>query len=277
MGWLAWAEVHPFTIASVSRSPEGLVLLCKRAGDWSRQLNDLATRGSKEDDAANRVRVAVEGPYGGSGHTIYSSFSAAVMIAGGSGITYALPIVQDLIQKDLIGESRTKSIDLIWSIPEPACLTPLLPALSALVQQSVYTPVRISIFYTRPPTGKQPVPSAVIQQVLANMLEGLNGTQTTQLLGRARQPRNAQETSLPPGITLSTARPNFPKVLDSAIQHAVSLRSGVKDEERITGMVVGVCGPVSMADDVSKAVSAVVPARRDQVGGIEICEEVFGW
>ena len=82
---------------------------------------------------------------------------------------------------------------------------------------------------------------------------------------------------MPPGITLSTARPNFPKVLDGAIQHAVSLRSGVKDEERITGMVVGVCGPVSMADDVSKAVSAVVPARRDQVGGIEICEEVFGW
>jgi ferric-chelate reductase len=40
---------------------------------------------------------------------------------------------------------------------------------------------------------------------------------------------------------------------------------------------VGVCGPVGLADDVVAAVAGVDPVRRDQVGGVELFEEVFGW
>lgn len=42
-------------------------------------------------------------------------------------------------------------------------------------------------------------------------------------------------------------------------------------------MIVGVCGPVGLADDVAAAVSGVDPLRRDQIGGVELHEEVFGW
>lgn len=42
-------------------------------------------------------------------------------------------------------------------------------------------------------------------------------------------------------------------------------------------MVVGVCGPVGLADDVAAAVGGLDAVRRDQVGGVELCEEVFGW
>jgi len=65
-------------------------------------------------------------------------------------------------------------------------------------------------------------------------------------------------------------------VLDGVVSRAVGLSSGVKDEERITGMVVAVCGPPGLADDVVEAVNGVEAIRRDQVGGIEIHEEVFG-
>src|SRR5271168_3927898 len=34
MGWVGWAEVHPFTIASVGRGQEGVVLICKKRGTW---------------------------------------------------------------------------------------------------------------------------------------------------------------------------------------------------------------------------------------------------
>src|SRR5258706_8555912 len=129
MGWFGWAETHPFTIASVSRgSPDGMVLLCKRAGDWTRELYDMAQEGTKHCDGG-RIKVVVEGPYGGPGHTIYSSFSAVVLIAGGSGISYSLSVLEDLVLKDLNNESRVKSIILFWSSPDSASLVPLLPTL----------------------------------------------------------------------------------------------------------------------------------------------------
>jgi ferric-chelate reductase len=55
---------------------------------------------------------------GGPGHMIFASYSAAVFVVGGSGITFALPAVQDLIQKDLDGQSRVKVIELIWVVQD---------------------------------------------------------------------------------------------------------------------------------------------------------------
>lgn len=78
---------------------------------------------------------------------------------------------------------------------------------------------------------------------------------------------------LPPGLTLTAGRPRIAKVLDSVIARAVSYGSGVKAHLDITGVVVGVCGPVGIGDEVSQAVSAVDPGRRWAVGGIEIHEE----
>ncbi|KAF8811101.1 hypothetical protein BYT27DRAFT_7221556 [Phlegmacium glaucopus] len=245
MGLLGWAEVHPFTIASVSRGQEGVVLICKNMGTWTNNLFEIAKWGGyTKGEIGREVKVIVEGPYGGPGHRIFSSFSAAVLIAGGSGITFALSMIQDLVQKDLRGESRVKVIELVWIVQDPASLLSLLPNFTALIQESVFTPVRISVFYTRAPTGKFPF---------------------------------APETFFQPGLTLAPGRPRFQRLLDTAITRAVGLGSGVKDDESITGMVVGVCGPIGLADDVVEAVNSVEPIRRDQVGGIEIHEEVFGW
>src|SRR5438270_586785 len=60
MGRLAWTETHPFTIASASHCPEGMVLLCKRAGDWTQKLFDMAKVSNKEDGTGTPIRVVVE-------------------------------------------------------------------------------------------------------------------------------------------------------------------------------------------------------------------------
>lgn len=62
-------------------------------------------------------------------------------------------------------------------------------------------------------------------------------------------------------------------MLENAVGRAVELGAGVKDDEKITGMAVAVCGPTGMADDVVKAVNDVEAFKRDQIGGIEIHEE----
>ena len=138
MGLIGWSEIHPFTIASVANSPEGLVLFCKKAGDWTNKLYDMANVSSSEHNG-RKVSVMVQGPYGsfiecvyaffpeltlfftgGLGHFMISSFSAAVFVCGGSGITLATSAMQELIQQDMDGQSRVKSIELIWTVQD-AC------------------------------------------------------------------------------------------------------------------------------------------------------------
>ena len=137
---LGMLECHPFTICSVSESPSGenLTLMCKKTGAWTNKLFELArgmeygsfsSDGSRAEKGSEPrdVRLLIEGPYGGPNHTIYSSFSGALVVAGGSGITYALGVVQDLLQKDRDGRSRLKCIELVWSVQDPCkfrCSTP---------------------------------------------------------------------------------------------------------------------------------------------------------
>jgi hypothetical protein len=42
-----------------------------------------------------------------------------VLVVGGSGITFGLSVVKDLVEKDLKGKSSVKVIELIWSVPDP--------------------------------------------------------------------------------------------------------------------------------------------------------------
>ena len=62
-------------------------------------------------------------------------------------------------------------------------------------------------------------------------------------------------------------------MLNNAVSRTVGLGTRFKEDEKIAGLVVGVCGPTGLADDVVAAVSGVEAIRRDQVGGIEIHEE----
>jgi predicted ferric reductase len=65
MGWVGWAEVHPFTIASVGRGQEGVVLICKKRGTWTKSLYDLAKLGGyTKGENGRKITVVVEGPYG---------------------------------------------------------------------------------------------------------------------------------------------------------------------------------------------------------------------
>ncbi|KAL0570998.1 hypothetical protein V5O48_010966 [Marasmius crinis-equi] len=245
MGLLGWSEIHPFTIASCAETPEGMVLMCKKAGDWTEKLYDLATGVSssmEEGRGQGTVRVMVEGPYGGSGHRMFASFSAAVFVVGGSGITFALSSIQELINADSAGNSRVKVIELVWVVQDPSALLPLLPTLTSLVRSSTFAPLRISIFYTRASIGKFPFPEEFFRSTR---------------------------------LSLSPGRPKLDSILESSVGRLAGpdMTATEKDRDGLCGVVVGVCGPLQLADGVFEAVGKVDSGRRDKIGGIEVHEE----
>ena len=66
MGLYGWAEAHPYTIASASEGTvqEGVVLLCKNTGRWTRRLYDIAAEDRRGACGGSDVKIWVEGPYG---------------------------------------------------------------------------------------------------------------------------------------------------------------------------------------------------------------------
>lgn len=133
IGW----ESHPFTISSAPNG-DGLVLLCKRAGDWTNALADLADSGANVDEEGNQTTVSVilEGPYGGHGNTMMASFSGLMLTAGGSGISHALSIAHDVLNSAPSGVVRARTIDLIWVVKTESAARSVLPTLLELVNEA---------------------------------------------------------------------------------------------------------------------------------------------
>jgi len=50
-----------------------------------------------------------------------------MIVVGGSGITFGLSVIKDLVDKDLKGKSRAKVIEFIWTVPDAGKSAFLLP------------------------------------------------------------------------------------------------------------------------------------------------------
>ncbi|KAI5117123.1 hypothetical protein M0805_007970 [Coniferiporia weirii] len=252
MGGIGWSVAHPFTIANVSDSAsgQGLVLLVKKAGRWTNNLYEAANRAgyyaSEEGYEAQRdMRVIVEGPYGGLGNMVMSSFSAAVLVAGGSGITFALSQAEDLVTAVREGKSALKSIDVIWITQDVASLSPLIPTFSAMIESIAPIPgvlLKISVFCSR---------------AYARPMEKDSST-------------SAYIASLEPSLSVQAGRPALPRMLDATVRRTSAL-------QHARGVAVGVCGPAKLAEDVQMAGREIESELRSACGGLEIHEEVFGW
>ncbi|CEL59888.1 Ferric reduction oxidase 8, mitochondrial OS=Arabidopsis thaliana GN=FRO8 PE=2 SV=1 [Rhizoctonia solani AG-1 IB] len=243
MGMLGWAETHPFTIASIS-SPkgggDGLTLLVKKAGDWTNSLYSLSQHASSAESSGSgsRVKVIIEGPYGGPGSTIPSSFSSALVVVGGSGITFGTSTVEELVAAAENGCTRTKYVELVWVVQDHSAIAPLLPAFATLLSRAndAHMTLSITVHYTRA--------------------------------------TDAIPTKLPFGIRIVAGRPNLSATLENVLKRTEMVSTPANPAK---GVLIGVCGPTGLAEEVWKAENAIDGEIRKKVGGVEVYEEAFGW
>lgn len=244
MGLAAATESHPFTIAGPTGDRDGIVLYCKAVGDWTKSLAALA----KSSTASNRknleagfgggknVNVIIQGPYGGPNNTVFSSFSAALIVCGGSGITFGTAAVQEIVRDAGLGKSAVRVVDLVWVVKDASCLVPLIPLFTRMIEESnaiTSISLRIAVHYTR---ATPFVP----------------------------------EFSLPEHMAIHAGRPDLADVLFGAIGCVTGGRGGSTAGR---GVVIGVCGPEGLVEEVRKVERAVGHSVRKAVGGVELCEE----
>ncbi|PPQ88881.1 hypothetical protein CVT25_009116 [Psilocybe cyanescens] len=136
-------EAHPFTIASIpddgaSNDGSDVVFLIRGRGGFTQRLRAHATK-----DHGCRVPALLDGPYGIPPDL--RRFSTCVLIAGGSGISYTLPLLLNLARiSSRNGSSAVKRVVFIWAIRDTEHLrwisSTLMEALDSISPSLVVDP-----------------------------------------------------------------------------------------------------------------------------------------
>jgi ferredoxin-NADP reductase len=109
-------SAHPFSICSLppakdKRDPSSLVLYIRPEGGFTKRLALLAQKTPKLT-----IPILLDGPYGGLGVETLAAYDRVLIIAGGSGAGFSLPIIEDILfQKDYRqrGEGHVTRIQVI--------------------------------------------------------------------------------------------------------------------------------------------------------------------
>ncbi|WWC71328.1 uncharacterized protein I206_105282 [Kwoniella pini CBS 10737] len=138
MSRLPW-EAHPFTASTIPSKPgQGteageLAFIVRVRDGFTKRMKDKIDEQKKEkglsiDDTLDvEVTAAVEGPYGQKSDM--SGYEGVLMFSGGSGISFAVSNLLQILREIKEGRSRVKFISIVWMVKSRLHLewiTPLL-------------------------------------------------------------------------------------------------------------------------------------------------------
>ena len=230
---LAFGQSHPATIASTPQSHGGdIVLLLKSHQSFTKRLLAAADEVGKTENGEHKHRILVEGPYGGK-QTDFSVFDSICLIAGSTGITFVLSIVQSLAErvKATSGKVPFRRIRVVWAVKRNSDLHWVIDDLKR-TQAGLHAfgfEIELNLFVTA---------------------EDVKAVGTTASQDQAWPPNHCSKEEIPSGKGLSieeivqSGRPPIEAILQDFLIEANG-RCGV-----------AVCGPLGMATSVRLAVAS---------------------
>lgn len=248
-------ESHPFTMANVPNEAGEAVFIVRAHTGFTRRLVDHL----QSSDA--QIKCFIDGPYGLP--PMLGHYGGVLLVAGGTGITYALSHLLGIAKAARVGKSAVATARLVWNVRERdnpvAWISPLLKDLAA-----DGLCVHLNVHLTSHGSGEPTEPASTEQE---------------------HRDGNASPSSEPPS--------DHEKAVASDQGHIglLSIKYGRSDIEAIIrndiagvpgdagGMAVVVCGPTSLALDTRRAVCRVNSAGAVAKGQvpIEFYAEKFGW
>ncbi|KAK4543930.1 hypothetical protein LTR36_004704 [Oleoguttula mirabilis] len=160
-----WVQSHPATIASTPRSHNGdLVFILKSHKGFTKRImasaNNSATallpHTKEEGQAQQNAQVAsyhalLNGPYGGS-PSDFAAFDSVCLVAGSTGITFTLPILQDIAHRAALNGKQlpVRHVHLVWCVKETSWVKWVNDEIAAAVDQlqGVGIEAKVSIYVT---------------------------------------------------------------------------------------------------------------------------------
>ncbi|EIW75479.1 iron reductase [Coniophora puteana RWD-64-598 SS2] len=268
-------EAHPFTIASIDSSlfqPEQfdeneksisslwkeVVFLVNIRGGFTKRLGEVAA-------SNGQMRVFIDGPYGPSPE--FGCFDTCVLVAGGSGVSYTLPVLLNIVESARNNVSKCTRVVFIWSIRDASHIQWIEQALIKAVQlapSSLSLSIRIHVTGSALPT----LPEA------------------PQSLSQRQDTDASSEKTQTPGVTPALSLKDQDSVLTLSAVRVESGRPNLKvligDEVATTSrrLSVSVCGSDTIARATREAVRFPVSGPLSVLNGgpsVSLHVESFGY
>ncbi|GAB1317552.1 putative metalloreductase AIM14 [Madurella fahalii] len=227
---------NPFTVADVDNENGDLTLVARNSGGpMTKALGRLA-RAAKSNSPSgtdeNKIPLSIEGPYGSvtSFPQLCSEFDRVLLVAGGVGATFTLPIY-----RSIISENPGARVKMVWAIRDAGDAT---WAVTGKEAQALLKDDNVHIFLT----GRVVEPEGAAGGSGA----GENGGSEVEMSAMHRDPRRDQYTS-----QHNRKRPDLKRIVDDLFKHG--------QEERVAVLV---CGPNEMARELRKHVGVWVRKGR---------------
>ncbi|KZS97904.1 hypothetical protein SISNIDRAFT_423350 [Sistotremastrum niveocremeum HHB9708] len=227
-------EAHPFTIASIPEALDGtqgpkekeIVFLIRGRNGFTGRLREHASL-----QGVGTVTALIDGPYGCPPNL--KQFSTCVLIAGGSGVSYTLPLLLDLVHNDRAGTSQCRRVLFVWAVRDAAHLKWISPLLmSALSSASSSLVIDARIYITGKTAGLPTITSPTDE-----------GTKTPSSISSEDEKKIDSITSFT-GVKTEYRRPDIHRLLEDEVTTAAGQVS------------VDVAGPSALSSLVRTALSS---------------------
>lgn len=269
LGLHAWT-IHPFTACSLptrastlEKTDSELILYIRPRGGFTSRLARHA-----EAHPNSKIRVLLDGPYGGVDMQKLITGQRQLIIAGGSGAGWLLPMIsaflrrQELSGPDVV-PSSAKVVLATRDLATRAWFGETIRDLLASEEGKLPENLEIEVYYTGSEENSQaPVETGQFLQKIDGPKKAGNVQRT---LEREGSESDSSEMS---GVKHFQARPDL-----RAMVRAEATSSNLTDE-----LGVFVCGPLSMQGDVSNAVAQQqLPIMKNGSRSIYLHMEHFSW
>ena len=228
-------RINPFSIANPHPNADKKLHLVVRA------MNGTTAMLANLAKDPQPVPLLIEGPYGSAKYfpDLTSTYDRVLLVAGGVGATFTLPIYQDLLSK-----GKGSMVKLVWSVKSEADAQWGIEALKE--QYEGRLPEGFELYVSRKPTSIGSRRGKADESIELQEREGLLG----------------EEASLEENVR--KGRPNVPAIVDEifALSHG--------GEDRVAVLV---CGPSGLGASVRKELGRWVAKGRDVFWHVE----EFGW
>jgi len=237
-------------LAAATRSVRGSAARTIRGS--APQQGQLQQRAQAQRSAPVRMLCLVEGPYGGlhafSPLGLLEETESLMLVAGGSGMSFVLGVLDELVGRRLRGEggARGGRVDVVWVVRQRALVAWFAERLRAVLGAAEGSPLRVvlKVYVT-------------CDDALTTAVEGSAGSSSSSSpsssAGAAATPPFPPPPLLPELATLSYSRPSLHTLVHDALDRALA--------------PCGTCYPVCRCGELAGAGGECANDEEECIGG----------
>ncbi|KAL8753373.1 MAG: hypothetical protein Q9199_005099 [Rusavskia elegans] len=258
-------RLNPFTIANLPQKDTHIRLILRALNGTTRLLSNTHASSRTTPTKTTNIPLKIEGPYGSAANfPDLSTYDRILLLAGGVGATFTMPIYRDLIER---GPNNNRSkVRFVWAVKNTEDAAWAFPYLGHKGTKGIELYISSSRDRTKLPPGVREK-----EEHEGIELQEREGLLTGDIISGGSSSSSSSSSSTrsipPPKFTIMPGRPNIHAIINELFS------THPDDPHAPTKLAILVCGPAGMGAALRREVGVWVNRGRE----VWWHNEEFGW